>query len=578
MENLGKVLVVDDNEDVLFALNLLLEPYAEKIRVAKTPEKIDFFMKEYLPDITLLAMNFRKDAISGQEGFEWLEKILKMDKDAVVILMTAYSDTEKAVRAIKSGATDFITKPWENEKLLATLSSGIKLRRSRKEVDTLEEQVAVLANGKTPLPQIIGESEAICRIFSTAEKLGSTDANVLLLGENGTGKDLIAQLLHSSCAVAAADDGHGAGLGQSLGHSAGTAGEILELKHAHGAVPHHGAGIGHGGAETLTGSGADIHALHLLGDGSGGHHGADSGGGELGRSHGVGGQQQIHAIGLSLGDHLQSVLQTVVLAQALADGTALSLDEGVGHTAADDQGVGLVQQVVDHADLGGNLGTAQNGDQRTLGVGQSAADEVQFLLDQEAGNGRQVSGHTGGGGVSTMDGTEGVGDIQLSHVGQFLGHSGVVLLLAGIEAQVLQQHDLAALEGCGLSLGILAHDIGSENHLAAQQLAQTLGHDSQRELLLPLTLGLAQVGAGDNGSTVVQQVLDGGQGGHDAVFIGDDTVLQRHVEIATHQYALAGHVQVFYSLFAQVTHNKTSFQNNLSVKKITSQHLYYIIV
>ena len=163
---------------------------------AQKLEKIDFFMKEYLPDIILLDMNFRKDAISGQEGFEWLEKILKTDKDAVVILMTAYSDTEKAVRAIKSGATDFITKPWENEKLLATLSSGIKLRRSRKEVDTLEEQVAVLANGKTPLPQIIGESEAICRIFSTAEKLGSTDANVLLLGENGTGKDLIAQLLH----------------------------------------------------------------------------------------------------------------------------------------------------------------------------------------------------------------------------------------------------------------------------------------------------------------------------------------------------------------------------------------------
>jgi DNA-binding NtrC family response regulator len=196
MENLGKVLVVDDNEDVLFALNLLLEPYAEKIRVAKTPEKIDFFMKEYLPDIILLDMNFRKDAISGQEGFEWLEKILKTDKDAVVILMTAYSDTEKAVRAIKSGATDFITKPWENEKLLATLSSGIKLRRSRKEVDTLEEQVAVLANGKTPLPQIIGESEAICRIFSTAEKLGSTDANVLLLGENGTGKDVLAGEIH----------------------------------------------------------------------------------------------------------------------------------------------------------------------------------------------------------------------------------------------------------------------------------------------------------------------------------------------------------------------------------------------
>ena len=198
MENLGKVLIVDDNEDVLFALNLLLEPFAEMIRVAKVPEKIDFFMKVFLPDIILLDMNFRKDAISGQEGFEWLEKILSKDKDAVVILMTAYGDTDKAVRAIKSGATDFITKPWENEKLLATLSSGIKLRKSRRKVSSLQEQVEALSSDKMPLPEIIGESEAMCNIFSTAEKLGSTDANVLLLGENGTGKDMIAQLLHKN--------------------------------------------------------------------------------------------------------------------------------------------------------------------------------------------------------------------------------------------------------------------------------------------------------------------------------------------------------------------------------------------
>lgn len=198
MENLGKVLIVDDNEDVLFALNLLLEPYTEMIRVAKVPEKIDFFMKEFLPDIILLDMNFRKDAISGQEGFEWLEKILAKDKDAVVILMTAYGDTEKAVRAIKSGATDFITKPWENEKLLATLSSGIKLRKSRRQVSSLQERVEALSSAKMPFPEIIGESPAMCNIFNTAEKLGSTDANVLLLGENGTGKDMVAQLLHKN--------------------------------------------------------------------------------------------------------------------------------------------------------------------------------------------------------------------------------------------------------------------------------------------------------------------------------------------------------------------------------------------
>ena len=108
MEQLGKILIVDDNEDVLFALNLLLEPYAEKIKVAVTPDRIEYFMTTFQPDIILLDMNFSRDAISGQEGFESLEQILCIDPQAVVIFMTAYADTDKAVRAIKAGATDFI--------------------------------------------------------------------------------------------------------------------------------------------------------------------------------------------------------------------------------------------------------------------------------------------------------------------------------------------------------------------------------------------------------------------------------------------------------------------------------------
>ena len=195
MEKLGKILIVDDNEDVLFALNLLLEPYAEKIKVSTGPERLEYFMTTFQPDIVLLDMNFSRDVVSGQEGFDCLKQILHIDPQAVIIFMTAYSDTDKAVRAIKAGATDFIPKPWEKEKLLATLSSGMKLRRSQREVNLLKEQVEVLSDG-TADERIIGESDAMRAIFDTVEKLRDTDANILILGENGTGKDVIARLLY----------------------------------------------------------------------------------------------------------------------------------------------------------------------------------------------------------------------------------------------------------------------------------------------------------------------------------------------------------------------------------------------
>ena len=123
MDKQGNILIIDDNKDVLFALNLLLEPYFEKIKVAVSPDKTSHFMKTFNPDVILLDMNFARDASSGQEGFQYLTEILTADPQAVVIFMTAYADSEKAVRAIKEGATDFISKPWEKEKLLATLST-----------------------------------------------------------------------------------------------------------------------------------------------------------------------------------------------------------------------------------------------------------------------------------------------------------------------------------------------------------------------------------------------------------------------------------------------------------------------
>lgn len=196
VNKLGKILIVDDNEDVLFALNLLLEPYTEKIKVATTPDRIKYFMTTFHPDLILLDMNFSRDAISGQEGFESLKQILQIDPQAIVIFMTAYTDTDKAVRAIKAGATDFIPKPWEKDKLLATLTSGMRLRQSQQEVSILKEQVEVLSGQNTSENDIIGESSVMQEVFTTINKLSNTDANILILGENGTGKDVIARLIY----------------------------------------------------------------------------------------------------------------------------------------------------------------------------------------------------------------------------------------------------------------------------------------------------------------------------------------------------------------------------------------------
>mgnify|MGYP002537015785 CR=1 FL=1 len=204
MPALGKILIIDDNEDVLFALHLLLEPYAEKVKVMRSPDRIVHFIIDFRPDIVLLDMNFTRDTVSGQEGMDCLQEILKLDRHAVVVMMTAYADTDKAVQAIKAGATDFVSKPWENDKLLATLHAAMKLRRSQTEVGRLEERVEALsAERETPQPLLIGESEGMRNIVSTIGRLREADVNVLLLGENGTGKDVVARYLlaHSSRAA-----------------------------------------------------------------------------------------------------------------------------------------------------------------------------------------------------------------------------------------------------------------------------------------------------------------------------------------------------------------------------------------
>lgn len=196
MYDFGKLIIIDDNEDVLFSLRFLLEPYCKSIEAVTSPEKALEKGKSFKPEVWLADMNFRKDANTGQEGFSLLKSILALDPDAVVILMTAYSDTDKAVQAIKAGAADFIAKPWDREKLLATLSAAFRARSLKKEVKELSQKVQVISEAARPATEVIGESEAMKNVLEWVEKVGETDANVLILGENGTGKDLIAQLLH----------------------------------------------------------------------------------------------------------------------------------------------------------------------------------------------------------------------------------------------------------------------------------------------------------------------------------------------------------------------------------------------
>jgi DNA-binding NtrC family response regulator len=196
-ERIGKILAVDDNPDILTTLNLILKRHVERIDRITNPADIEKCLKEEFYDVILLDMNFTKDAISGKEGFDWLKEILRFDPLAVVIFITAYGNTEKAVRAIKEGATDFIVKPWENDKLIATIMSAMKLRQSKLENSALRSRQKVLsASSDKPYLDFVFESESMKIVDKTIRKVAATNANVLILGENGTGKEVAARALH----------------------------------------------------------------------------------------------------------------------------------------------------------------------------------------------------------------------------------------------------------------------------------------------------------------------------------------------------------------------------------------------
>lgn len=190
-------MIIDDDEDVLLAAKMLLRKHAHEVIIEKNPKKIPFLLNHDTYDVILLDMNYSKDITSGKEGFMWLKEILERDPKAVVILITAFGDVEMAVRALKEGATDFVLKPWQNEKLLATISAAIKLKKSYDQVKELQTAKTVLEEAANrPFQDIIGQSPVMQRVFEVIDKVAQTDANVLILGENGTGKELVARALH----------------------------------------------------------------------------------------------------------------------------------------------------------------------------------------------------------------------------------------------------------------------------------------------------------------------------------------------------------------------------------------------
>lgn len=198
-EKSGKILIIDDNEDLLKAARMFLKRHIKQVDIEKKPEVIPLLLKNEKYDVILLDMNFTRDVSSGTEGFYWLDRILHQDPSAVVVLITAYGDIQMAVKAIKAGATDFVLKPWENEKLLATIYSSMKLRESLDEIEGLKKKQKQISDQLNHhFHDLIGQSVEIHKVFKTIERIADTDANVLLLGENGTGKELVARAIHQS--------------------------------------------------------------------------------------------------------------------------------------------------------------------------------------------------------------------------------------------------------------------------------------------------------------------------------------------------------------------------------------------
>lgn len=193
----GNILIVDDNKSILSALEILLSSEFQLVTPISNPELLTSELKKKDYNLILLDMNFKAGINTGNEGIYWLSRIKELYPQISVVMITAFGDIELAVKALKAGATDFILKPWDNEKLIATLKTALELNLSKIEVNTLKEKNQELKNEiNRDSKYIIGSSPKLMQVLNMVRKVAKTDANILITGENGTGKELVAREIH----------------------------------------------------------------------------------------------------------------------------------------------------------------------------------------------------------------------------------------------------------------------------------------------------------------------------------------------------------------------------------------------
>lgn len=195
----GTILIVDDNKSINSALEMMLQYEVKKVITISSPKRIHEILDQTEVDIVLLDMNFHAGINSGNEGLFWMKEILKHDNNISVVMITAYGDVELAVKAIREGAVDFVLKPWDNKKLLATINAAWKLRTSRKEASILKNDNQFLKKEikRSEEKIVLGASPTMINVMNIVRKVAATDANVLITGENGTGKELVAREIHN---------------------------------------------------------------------------------------------------------------------------------------------------------------------------------------------------------------------------------------------------------------------------------------------------------------------------------------------------------------------------------------------
>jgi DNA-binding NtrC family response regulator len=197
----ARILIVDDNEELLMGLKMFLTPHVGDVTTLKNPNQLPSFLQNNIFDLVLLDMNFTAGVNSGNEGLYWMKRVLEIDPLSTIVLITGFGDVELAVKAMREGATDFIQKSWDEEKILSSVLNALKIRESKMEITSLKNKQKHLSEKTSANYDLcIGKSPAMQKVFATIEKVAKTDANILILGENGTGKEVIAREIHRQSA------------------------------------------------------------------------------------------------------------------------------------------------------------------------------------------------------------------------------------------------------------------------------------------------------------------------------------------------------------------------------------------